>query len=58
MEQLLTVKEVSRLTGYKESYVRKLLSIGKLKKAKLPAGATRVKVSDLKDFLGEVQDES
>jgi len=54
MEQLLTIKEVARLTGYKESYIRKLLSLGKIKKTKLGSGGTRVKVSDLKKFIGEV----
>lgn len=54
MKKLLTVKEVSQLTGYKESYVRKLLSLGKIKKTKLNSGSTRVKLEDLKEFIGEV----
>jgi len=55
MENLLTIKEASRITGYRESYIRKLLSLGKIKKTKLQTGGVRIKVEDLKSWIGEVE---
>lgn len=54
MKKLLTIKEVAQLTGYKESYVRKLISQGVIEKTKLRTGGVRISVEALKAWVGDV----
>jgi len=51
-EKLLTPKEVAKITGYCERYVRELIRKGKLKSFKPNGGRIFIKRSDLNNFIG------
>ena len=50
--KLLTPKEVAKITGYCEMYVRELIRKGKLKSFKPNGGRIFIKRSDLNNFIG------
>ena len=52
MKNLFTVKEVSKKTGYAESYIRKLICLGTIKREPLKTRAIRITQDSINEWLG------
>ncbi len=50
-KKFVNIKEVAKITGYCEEYVRLLIRTGKIKSSKPNGGRLFVSVDDLNDFM-------
>ncbi len=50
---LLTTREVAKITGYSTEYVRELIRMDKIQSIKPNGGRIFIRRGDLNDFLGE-----
>ena len=50
---LLTTREVAKITGYSTEYVRELIRMDKIQSIKPNGGRIFIRRADLNDFLGE-----
>lgn len=51
-KKFVNIKEVAKITGYCEEYVRLLIRTGKIKSSKPNGGRLFVSVDDLNNFMG------